>query len=612
MFPGLDSFKPTAESIPPPGNVLRLRLPQHIPVNYHPLVSTYTSSPQPASPSTLKNPLEFLLRAATIYPTKIAIAHPDAKAPAFYAYSIWAQRVQNLAYALIKAGLRPRDRVAVISGNTPMMADAFQGAIAARVVLTPINIRLTRQEVTYILEHSGAKLILVDSEYLHIIEGTPIKIPVVICNDTGRIGDPYEQFLSDGRRFSAGKGWSGLEMDADENFPSTLCYTSGTTGRIMYNFVNSANRLKGVLSTLRGSYLAAVANVVEGQMSADSTYLWILPMFHAGGWTFPWANTLAFATQITMRNVDYSLIWKHLLHSKVTHYCGAPTVQIGIVNAPGAKRPSSPIKAFIAGTLKMLFEVSTRANRDHRRCTHGSSDRFLRANRDYSDSCIWLNTYGPFTRGYPQEAWASLSLEGRSKLMARQGYSFATASDLRVVYRADESPTGPEGELVDVPSDGTTMGEIVTRGNIVMQEYFGDPEATKKAFRGGYFGSGDLAVMHSDGSIAILDRQKDIIISGGENASKLSSHPHVLEVSVVARPHKKWGERAMAFVTLHPQHVSKWEGKHDAFAKDLIAHARKRLPGFACPEWVQVVQELPKTSTGKILKIELRKTVAKL
>ncbi|KIK71136.1 hypothetical protein GYMLUDRAFT_33267 [Collybiopsis luxurians FD-317 M1] len=575
-FAGLNTFKPTADSIPPPNNVLKLKLPKDLPVNYHPL-----------------NPLEFLLRAALIYPNKLAIAHPDVKAPAFYTYSVWAQRVQNFAYAVIKAGLKPGDRVAVISPNTPMMAgwhlplvpllsicqppffkDSLQGALAARVILTAINIRLTHQEVAYILEHSGSKLILVDSEYLHLIKGTCI--PVVICNDTGRSGDPYEQFLCDGRRFSEEKGWSGLEMDADENLPAMICYT------------------KGVLTTLRGSYLAAVANAFEGQMSPNSTYLWILPMFHAAGWTFPWSVTFSFTTQITMRNVDYSLIWKHFLHSQVTHYCGAPTVQIGIVNDPAAKHPPQVIKAYIAGAAPTAHLI-------------GSLEQIgITPIHVYG----LTSTYGPFTRGYPQESWLSLSLEERSKLMARQGHSFATAGDTRVIYRTDESPAGPNGDLVDVPSDGKTIGEVVTRGNIVMKEYFNDPEATEKAFRGGYFGSGDLAVMHPDGSIAILDRQKDIIISGGEE--KLASHPHILEVSVVARQHSKWGERPMAFVTLHPQHASTWKGRNDEFTKDLIAHARKRLPGFACPEWVQIVPELPKTSTGKILKTELRKIVAKL
>jgi acyl-CoA synthetase (AMP-forming)/AMP-acid ligase II len=206
IFPAFKDFKPTPESIPLPNNVPKLKLPNNLPVNYHPL-----------------NPLEFLLRAAMIYPDKLAIAHPDVKTASFYTYAVWAQRVQNFAYALLKAGLKPGDRIAVIAPNTPMMADALQGALAARIVLTAINTRLTSQEVAYILEHSGSKLILIDFEYLHLIRGT--RIPVVVCDDTGRSGDPYEQFLSEGRWFSAEKGWAGLEMDSDENSPAILCYT---------------------------------------------------------------------------------------------------------------------------------------------------------------------------------------------------------------------------------------------------------------------------------------------------------------------------------------------------------------------------------------------------
>jgi len=287
------------------------------------------------------------------------------------------------------------------------------------------------------------------------------------------------------------------------------------------------------------------------------------------------------------------------LHSGVTHYCGAPTVQIGIVNDPAAQKPPHPISAIIAGaapTAHLIGELEKK----------GISPVHVYG---------LTETYGPFTRCYDQPSWGALSLEERAKLMARQGQSFATAQEVRVVIPAKDEN---DDTLVDVPKDGKTIGEIVTRGNIVMKEYFRDPEATRRAFRGGYFNSGDLAVMHPDGAIAIMDRSKDIIISGGENASslaieqELASHPHVLEVSVVARSHAKWGERPMAFVILHKHHAGTWTEKHDEFAQELKQHARTRLPGFACPEWVLVVEELPKTSTGKILKTDLRKIVAKL
>lgn len=335
-------------------------------------------------------------------------------------------------------------------------------------------------------------------------------------------------------------------------------------------------------------------------MNRHSTYLWILPMFHAAGWTFPWASVFAFATQITLRTVNYTHIWKHLLNSGITHYCGAPTVQIGIINDPLARKPPQPVKAIVAGAAPTPHLIASLE-------TIGITPFHVYG---------LTETYGPFTRSYEQSSWSTLSLEQRSKLMARQGHAFATAQEVRVVYQPDEH--SKEDELIDVPRDGKTLGEIVTRGNIVMKEYFRDPEATANAFRGGAFRSGDLAVWHPDGSIAIMDRSKDIIISGGENASslaieqELASHPHILEVTVVARNHEKWGERPMAFVVLHPQHASKWAGRHHEFAADLKVHAKRSLPGFACPEWVEVVPELPKTSTGKILKTELRRVIAKL
>ncbi|CAA7266586.1 unnamed protein product [Cyclocybe aegerita] len=579
------TFIATPASIPPQNALLRLQDIPNAPPNWHPL-----------------NPLSFILRAAQIYPEKVALVHTDVQQPVIYTFSVWAQRIQNLAYALIKAGIRPGDHVGVIAPNSPMIADAHHGVLAARAVITPINTRLKHSEVEYILGHSQCRLLLVDYEYLHLVAGT--KIPVIVTNDTGRAGDPYEDFLADGRRFSKEKGWPGLEAEPDENAAAVLCYTSGTTGRP-----------KGVLTTLRGSYLAAVANAFEGQMNRHSTYLWyehsivsyycppnlgpdrILPMFHAAGWTFPWTN-------VTLRTVNYTHIWNHFLHSGVTHYCAAPTVQIGIVNDPQARRPPQPITAIIAGaapTAHLIAELEKTG---------------IKPVHVYGLTEVGV-TYGPFTRNYDDPSWANLSLEERARLMARQGHAFATAEEVRVVYPV-EGDAVSNGPLKDVPRDGKTVGEIVTRGNIVMKQYFRDLEATKKAFAGGSFHTGDLAVIHPNGSVAIMDRSKDIIISGGENASslaieqELASHPHVLEVSVVARSHIRWGERPMAFVVLHPQHAAKWKGRHHEFGQDMKEHAKKRLPGFACPEWVEVMPELPKTSTGKILKTELRKIVAKL
>ncbi|EJD47843.1 acetyl-CoA synthetase-like protein [Auricularia subglabra TFB-10046 SS5] len=552
-------FSPTPSSLPSANAVARQPVASSLPVNHTPL-----------------NPLNFLLRAASIYPDKVALVHPDVPHPVQYTYAVWAQRVQNLAYALLDAGIRPGDRVAVVAPNCPLIADAHYGVLAARAIVTSINYRLKKHEVDYILEHSGAKFILVDSEWAHLVEGH--NIPVIVSHDTGRPGCPYEAFLEHGRRVSGERGWTGLEIETDENAAATLCYTSGTTGRP-----------KGVIGTLRGSYLAAIANAYESRLTRESTYLWVLPMFHAAGWTFPWANVFAFDTQVTLRTVDNKLIWKNLRNG-VTHYCGAPTVQIGLINAPEAKRLAKPATAIIAGSAPTAALIA------------GLERLNIATVHVYG----LTQTYGPMTRNYPQAGLEALSVDARAKILARQGHGFATADEVRVVAQREDDA------IVDIPSDGKAVGEVVMRGNIVMREYYRDAKATREAFRGGYFRSGDLAVRHPDGSIAIQDRSKDIIISGGENASslaieqELAHHPEVLEVSVVARPHSRWGERPMAFAVLRPGMSG------DGFEARLKAFAKERLPGFACPEWVRVVDALPKTSTGKIVKVELRKVAKQL
>ncbi|TFY52356.1 hypothetical protein EVG20_g10585 [Dentipellis fragilis] len=585
------AFRPTPESIPPPNANLTVEIPKGVPFNYHPL-----------------NPLGFLTRAAQIYPDKLALAHPNVPHPVFYTYSVWAQRVQNLAYALIQAGIQPGDRIAVIAPNSPMIADTLQAASAARCIVTTINIRLTKPEVDYIRDHSGARIIFADYEYAHLVRGA--SVPVVLCQDTGLPSDPYEQFLSSGRRFSCEKGWAGLTMDADENTPISLNYTSGTTGRP-----------KGVLTTMRGSYLGAIANAVEMQITKDSTYLWsvtfwILPMFHAAGWTYPWACTFAFATQLTIRTVDVGLIWRHLLHSRVTHYCGAPTVEISIVNHPDARRLDHPVTAIIAGaapTAQLLGDLEKKGIKPVH--VYGLTEVIIAA------------TYGPFTRGYTQDSWNALPYEDRVKRLARQGHAFATAHPCRVVYSPSELPAGAAPDaLVDVPKDGKTIGEIIMAGNIVMAGYFRDPEATQKATVGGWFHSGDLAVWYPDGSIAIQDRSKDIIISGGENASSLAiEQGKFLPLSLSALRHKQLTQHHHHRARRAPRRARSIRRRARAPAVGRApdglrpaAHGRRAALGRAAPR-VQRVAQGPcawpsaglcaagKTSTGKILKTSLRK-----
>ncbi|KAF7784444.1 hypothetical protein Agabi119p4_609 [Agaricus bisporus var. burnettii] len=427
-------------SVPPPSVLYRLRDTQDASVSSHPL-----------------NPLDFLLRAAQVYPDKVALVHPNVQYPVQYTFATWAQRVQNLAYALLYTGIKPGDRVAVIAPNSPLIADAHHGVIAARAILTPINTRLKPSEVAYILDHSGASLILVDFEFVHLLP-KDINIPVVISKDTGRHDDPYEEFLSKGRQFSQERSWGGLDAEPDENAAAVLCYTSGTTGKP-----------KGVITSLRSSYLAAIANAHECQMTRDSVYLWILPMFHAAGWTFPWASVFSFAKQITLRTVNYTHIWQHIIESGVSHYCGAPTVQIGIVNDPQARKLPQPVRAVIAGaapTAHLIEELEKLG---------------------FAPVHVYglTETLGPFTRNYDQPTWKSLPLAERARFMARQGHAFATAQGVRVVFAVPDEEKNPV--LRDVPRDGKTMGEIVTKGNIVMKEYFRDPEATRKAFRASLF-----------------------------------------------------------------------------------------------------------------------------
>ncbi|KAI5897672.1 acetyl-CoA synthetase-like protein [Schizophyllum commune H4-8] len=583
------SFAPTPASLPPKHVVYRFNEPKGLPVNYHPL-----------------NPVQFLLKAALLHPDKLALASPDGPHPVYYSFAVWAQRVQNLAYALIQARIRPGDRVAVIAPNSPMIADSYFGVLAARAIVCAVNTRLRPDDVKYIIEHSGSRFILVDHEFTHLLKG--INLPHYP-------GDPYEDFLTSGRAFSRERGWLGLDVEADENAAAVLCYTCP----------------KGVLTTYRGSYLAAIANAVEAEMNYDSVYLWIVPLFHAAGWCYAWSAAFAFSTQVTLRTAAPGPIWQRLLAPPsggietvpgqllshipaATHYCAAPTVQISLVNATEARRVAHSVRTIVAGSAPTSSLIASLESLG------------IRVVHVYG----LTETYGPFVRSYARPHWKDLSLEERAKLMARQGHAFATALEARVVYPPKDGESD-DGELVDVPKDGKTIGEIVTRGNIVMKEYLNDPKATRKAFRGNHFNTGDLAVWFEDGSIQVMDRSKDIIISGGENASslaieqELATHPALQEVSVIARTHPKWGERPMAFVILRPGARKQWgadcgakgkdtNGKQQpsAFERELKAYAKGRLPGFACPEWVEVVDELPKTSTGKIQKHELRKVVAKL
>jgi fatty-acyl-CoA synthase len=503
------------------------------------------------------NPVDFLHRAAYMYPEKTAVVHGEQR----YSYRQLAERSWRLANALREAGLAKGDRVATLLFNSPAMLEAHFGVPAAGGVLVAVNNRLASAEIGYILQHSGARYLLLDTELEALTEPLDLAgMTVIRCDDTGVPGDPYEELLA-GASPTRPESW--LEHEEET---ISINYTSGTTGRP-----------KGVQYTYRGAYLNALGEVIVAGMGTDSVYLWTLPMFHCNGWCFPWAVTAVSARHVTMRAVDPGLIWELIDGEGVTHYNGAPTVHLLVINHPRAHHLERPVTAMVAAAppsptlLARMSELNFRIVH-----VYGLTE-----------------TYGPITMCPEQENWRELPVEQRARYLARQGQAYISSDLVRVV---DE-------QMNDVPQDGTTMGEVIMRGNNVMSGYFNDEAATGKASAGGWFHSGDLAVWHPDGNIELRDRSKDIIISGGENISSIeveqaiTAHPAVLECAVVGVPHPHWGERPKAFVTLN-------EGA-SATAEEIIAFCRERLAHYKSPDAVEF-GPLPKTSTGKIQKFVLR------
>jgi fatty-acyl-CoA synthase len=421
------------------------------------------------------NPVDFLRRAAYIYPDKIAVVDAERR----YSYRQLAERSWRLANALRDAGLRKGDRVAALLFNSAPMLEAHFGVPAAGGALVAVNNRLAGPEVAYILEHSGARFLLVDAE-LHPLVSDLSTAEMTVIQVTGgeTARDPYERFLAAASPVMP-ESW--LE---DEEETISINYTSGTTGQP-----------KGVQYTYRGAYLNALSEVIVAGMTPDSVYLWTLPMFHCNGWCFPWAVTATGGGHVALRAIDAEVIWRLIDEEGITHYCGAPTVQLMIINHPGAHRLEQPVTALVAAAPPSPTLLARMAELNFRIVhVYGLTE-----------------TYGPVTVCPAQEDWPQLPLQERAKRLSRQGQAYPTADLVRVV---DE-------EMRDVPRDGETMGEVVMRGNNVMSGYFANQTATDAAFRGGWFHSGDLAVWHPDGNIELRDRGKDIIISGGENISSI-------------------------------------------------------------------------------------------
>jgi fatty-acyl-CoA synthase len=514
-------------------------------------------------------PLVFLERTIRVFPDKTAVVYGDTR-------RTWAQfgeDVGRFAGALVRAGVAPGDRVAMLAPNVPALLAAHFAVLLVRGALVAINTRLGESEVGYILDHSGAKVVFADPELAPRVAGAPgglrarprlvnLEDPVAGVIDRVLDGPTFSEFL-DGAAILPIAG--GID---DENRITSINYTSGTTGRP-----------KGVMYTHRGAALNALGAVSAHGLERDSVYLWTLPLFHCNGWCFPWAVTAAGGTHVMLRAIDPARVIRLIQSEGVTHFNGAPTVLLMLAEAPEAKgvRFDPPIRVAVGGSPPsptLLARIEAMG---------------IRVIHLYG----LTETYGPHVFCEMQPGWERLDVEKRAAVMARQGVPFVNATHVRVV----------DDEMRDVPADAQTMGEVVMRGNNVMAGYFEDPEATAKAFAGGWFHSGDLGVMHPDGYLELRDRKKDIIISGGENISTIEvehtvvKHPAVLECAVVATPHEKWGEVPKAFVALRP-------GQR-ATEDEIIAFCRERLAHFKCPKAIEF-GDLPKTSTGKVQKFRLR------
>ena len=502
-------------------------------------------------------PVDFLRRSARVYPNKTAIVYGERR----YTYAEFSERVCRLASGLQKAGFTLGDRIAILSPNTPALLEAHFAIPALGGILVPVNIRLQPDEVAHVLADSGARFLFIDEAlYPQIAELDLAQLQLIRIADTGQADDPYEQFLA------AASPDPLLRVIDDEETPLSMNYTSGTTGQP-----------KGVICTHRGAYLNAMGQIVEIGFDRDSVFLWTLPMFHCNGWCCTWAITAVGGTHICLRSVEPGAVWDLLEDEGITHYNCAPTIQIMMVNSAKAHVLDKPVTVSMGGSPP--------------------SPTLLAQMKKFNFQPIHLygltETYGPITICTWPDEWNALPAEEQARLRARQGQGYITAEDVRVV---DEQSR-------DVPHDGETIGEVAMRGNTIMKGYHNQPAATAEAFRDGFFHSGDLAVWHPDGYIELRDRQKDIIISGGENISTIEveqtivRHPAVLECAVVSMPHEKWGERPKAFIALK-------EGQELSEA-EIIAFCRDHLAHFKCPDAAEF-GELPKTSTGKVQKFVLR------
>ena len=515
-------------------------------------------------------PLTFIERTAYIYPDRVALIHGERRFTWLQTYG----RCRRLASALKARGVGYGDTVSVILNNTPEMYECHFGVPAIGAVLNTVNTRLDAESIAFILNHAEAKVLITDREYAHAVKqaiATAGREMLVIDVDDPEYRGPgdrlgsidYEALLAEGSPDFI------FEQPSDEWNAISLNYTSGTTGNP-----------KGVVYHHRGAYLNAMSNIVSWGMAPHSTYLWTLPMFHCNGWCFAWTMAANAGTNVCLRRVDPRLIFDAIRNHEVTHYCGAPIVHSMLANAPaewrkginhkvsGLVAAAPPPAAVIEGMAKIGFDVTH---------VYGLTE-----------------TYGPAAVCAKHEEWNDLPLAEQVVKNGRQG----------VRYHAQEAITVLDTETMEpVPWDNETMGEIMFRGNLVMKGYLKNPKATEESFRGGYYHTGDLAVMQPDGYVKIKDRSKDVIISGGENISSIEvedvlyRHPAIMAAAVVAAPDEKWGEVPCAFLELR-------EGA-SVTEEEMKQFCREHLAGFKVPKRF-IFSELPKTSTGKIQKFVLR------
>jgi fatty-acyl-CoA synthase len=521
------------------------------------------------------SPLSFIERAAAVYPEHCAQIHGDLR----YSWAETYGRCRRLASALRQLGVGADDTVALMLPNVPAMFEAHYAIPMAGAVIHALNIRLDADTVAFQLRHGGARVLLTDREFSATVKAALAQLdepPVVIGVDDAAVeggellGEvEYETLLASG---DPEFHW---KLPEDEWQAIALGYTSGTTGDP-----------KGVVTHHRGAYLNAVSNTLAWNMGAHPVYLWTLPMFHCNGWCFPWTIAALNGTSVCLRAVRDDAIYQSIREHRVSHMCGAPIVMNLMANADAA----------MSAGIDWQVNLMTAAAAPPPAILEAMAKRNFKVTHAYG----LTEVYGPAVVCSWRESWDQLPLAEQAEIKSRQGVRYPMLEELVVVDPQTMQP---------VPRDGETIGEIMFRGNIVMKGYLKNPEASRKAFAGGYFHSGDLAVCHPDGYIEIRDRSKDIIISGGENISSIEiektlyRHPAVLEAAVAAKPDEQWGETPCAFVTLR-------EGA-DVGEQEIIDFCRENMARFKAPRKV-VFGPLPKTSTGKIQKFELRERAKQL